>query len=68
MVRMSDPRVEARAANVPAEESSVGAADAEAQAAAILADSDERQYGRKASGEKVEHRASGADGETLDRY
>lgn len=54
-----DPeRVEARAGDLLPDE--VGSADPEAQAAAILADSDERERDR--AGGAVEHRRSGEAG------
>ena len=42
---MSDDRIEQRAAELLPEELAVGSADPEAQAAAILEESDEREYG-----------------------
>ena len=51
-----DDRVSQRADDRPAEEVGAGSADPAAQAAAILADSDERQEGREESGGQVEHR------------
>ncbi len=49
-----DPRVENRAADLLPEEKAVGSDDPEAQAAAILHDSDEREAYR----EPAEHRTS----------
>lgn len=51
-----DRRLADRADDAPAEESGAGSADPQAQAAAILADSDERQNGREQSAGNVEHR------------
>lgn len=50
-------RIHARADDRPAEEAGAGSADPAAQAAAILADSDERQEGRDESGAVVEPRS-----------
>jgi hypothetical protein len=58
---MSDPdeRDRMRAVDRPAEEIAAGSDDTEAQAAAILADSDEREASRLDSGGTVEHRTEG---------
>jgi hypothetical protein len=56
---MSDDRVEQRAADLLPEERTAGSADPEAQAAAILADSDEREERPGAApGTFLEHRTS----------
>jgi len=52
----ANDRVNERASDAPAEEQRAGSADPAAQAAAVLADSDERQEGREESGPTVEHR------------
>ena len=62
-----DERVSQRADDAPAEEERAGRDDANAQAAAILADSDERQAGREGSGGSVEHRVVSGDGPAQDR-
>jgi hypothetical protein len=56
---MSDDRVEQRASALLPEETSTGSADPEAQAAAILAESDEREeHPGSAPGTFLEHRTS----------
>lgn len=56
---MRDQRVEQRAAEVLPEEAAAGVDDPEAMAAAVLAESDERQVDRDAApGSVVEHRRS----------
>lgn len=56
---MQDERVEQRAAEALPEELAAGVDDPEAMAAAVLADSDERQAdGELAPGAIVEHRRS----------
>lgn len=62
-----DDRVSERADDAPAEEVGAGRADPAVQAAAVLADSDERQYGREQSGESVEHRVVDGAGPARDR-
>ncbi|MFG1608870.1 hypothetical protein [Actinoplanes sp. NPDC049265] len=52
---MNDPRTEERAADLLPEERAAGSADPQAQAEAILADSDEREY----APEPIENRTSG---------
>lgn len=56
----NDPRVERRADELTVEEQQVGSDDPEAQAAAILGDSDERTANREdpAGSQGVEHRTS----------
>jgi hypothetical protein len=56
-----DPRINERAGDAPPEEQAAGSADPAAQAAAILADSDERQASREGSGGDVEHRRPDGD-------
>ncbi len=62
---MSDPeRVRQRSGNLLPEEQAAGTDDAEAQAAAILGDSDARQtYAQSTPDLRIEHRRSG---ETVD--
>ncbi|MEU4625227.1 hypothetical protein AB0G04_35295 [Actinoplanes sp. NPDC023801] len=56
---MTDDRTARRAADLLPEERAVGSADPEAQAEAILADSDEREDDRGAAPDTVlEHRTS----------
>jgi hypothetical protein len=56
---MADERVQSRADELLPEEQKVGSDDPEAQAAAILADSEERQADRDAApGTVLEHRTS----------
>jgi hypothetical protein len=54
-------RVGQRAEDGPAEERTVGSDDPAAQAAAVLADSEERQASREESGGTVEHRTPSGD-------
>ncbi|HET9076729.1 MAG TPA: hypothetical protein VFN68_07345 [Acidimicrobiales bacterium] len=61
-----DERVSGRADDAPAEEKRAGRDDAAAQAAAVLAESDERQDGREASGGSVEHHSVSDDGPAPD--
>lgn len=63
----NDHRIEERADDAPAEEEHAGRVDPRAQAAAILADSDERQEGREEAGDTVEHRVVSGDGQARDR-
>lgn len=57
---MTNERVEGRAAELLPEETTAGSDDPEAQAEAILDESDERQADRNAApGSVVEHRTSG---------
>lgn len=57
---MTDDRTDRRAADLLPEERAVGSADPEAQAAAILADSDERQHDLESAPDSLlEHRSSG---------
>jgi hypothetical protein len=65
-VQPDDPRVADRASDAPPEERQPGAVDPAIQAAAILADSDERQESREETGGEVEHRVGGEEG-SLDR-
>ena len=65
--RDSDDRVSGRAEDAPAEETTAGRADPRAQAAAVLADSDEREQGREESGGTVEHPVGSGDGPSADR-
>ncbi len=62
-----DERVTERADDSPAEEERAGRIDPRAQAAAVLADSDERQYGREETAGTVEHRVVDGDGPARDR-
>jgi hypothetical protein len=56
---MSDERIASRAKHLLPEEQAVGSTDPEAQAAAILADSDVREKDRQAAPDSfVEHRTS----------
>ncbi len=57
---MSDDRVEQRASDLLPEEQAAGSADPEAQAAAILAESDEREEAPGAAPSTfLEHRTAG---------
>jgi hypothetical protein len=57
---MTDDRIDQRAADLLPEERSAGSADPQAQAEAILADSDEREADPRAAPDSfVEHRTSG---------
>ena len=59
MADVDDDRVRTRAANLLPEEAAAGSDDPMAQAAAVLADSDERAADRDAApGSRVEHRTS----------
>ena len=62
-----DHRIGERADDAPAEEERAGRADPRAQAAAILADSDERQESREESAGTVEHRVVSGEGPARDR-
>jgi hypothetical protein len=58
-LRMTDDRAEQRAADLLPEEIAAGSADPEAQAEAILAESDEREADLEAAPDSfVEHRTS----------
>jgi hypothetical protein len=57
MITMTDDRIDQRAAELLPEERAAGSADPRAQAAAILAESDEREEHPEA----VEHRPAGID-------
>ena len=66
--RPTDDRVAARAKDAPPEEQRVGSDDPDAQAAALLADSDLRSLDRTAApGTRVEHRTSEETTEPVDR-
>jgi hypothetical protein len=54
-------RTNQRAEDGPAEEQAAGSEDRVAQAAAVLADSEERQAAREESGDTVEHRTPTGD-------
>jgi hypothetical protein len=59
MITMTDDRIGQRAAELLPEERAVGSADPQAQAAAILAESDEREGDLEAAPDTVlEHRRS----------
>lgn len=63
MVHPDDERVNRRADQVLPEERAAGSADPGAQAAALLADSDQRQEGREDAGADVERRTPTEDRE-----
>jgi hypothetical protein len=60
LITMTDDRIERRAADLLPEERATGSADPEAQAAAILAESDEREHEPNAAPDSfLERRSSG---------